>query len=255
LARRKTQDEAGGTSSFTVMFTSLSIILLAFFILLNSMATIEEVRVKEALGSITRVFSGFGAGPIFPRADSLVAIGENLAFVAEGPGRELKKKVEEMLKGEGMDEEIELVEDGEDILLVFPSYLLFDSGQAYLKPHMNEILKVVAGFIKASGYVVTVEGHTDNVPIHSALFPSNWELSTARAGAVVRRLLELHGINPKKVAGIGFAEFRPVVPNDTPENRAKNRRVALRFEGMALKEGEFAEPAAPTDPVKPDLGI
>jgi len=220
------------------MFTSLSIILLAFFILLNSMATMEEKRVKAALGSLTAVFSGFGTGPLFPRADSLVTIGEELAMRAGGPGRELKKKVDDMLAEEGLGEKVELVEDKDDLLLVFKDHILFDSSQAYIKPQMTDVLEVISGFVSTTDFPLVVEGHTDNNPISTARFPSNWELSTARAGAVVRRLVEVHGVDAHKISGVGCGEFKPIAANDTPENRAKNRRVVLRFAGMAKAERE-----------------
>jgi len=239
VARKKKQEEGGG-DSFTVMFTSLSIILLAFFILLNSMGTIKEDRVKAAIGSLTATFSAFGSGPLFPRADAVITIGEQLAVVAHGSGRMLKKTIDEMLVKEGVGDEVDLVEDGGDMLLMFKDQIIFDSGRAYIKPQMTEIIKVLAGFIGQVECPVVVEGHTDNIPIHTARFPSNWELSTARAGAVVRRLLESYSIDAHKLSGQGHGEFKPRVSNDTPENRAVNRRVVVRFVGMAAAEKEKA---------------
>jgi chemotaxis protein MotB len=79
----------------------------------------------------------------------------------------------------------------------------------------------------ASVKEVRVQGHTDNVPINSALFPSNWELSAVRAAMVTRAMTELYGMQPEKISAVGFGEFRPVADNLTPENREKNRRVEL----------------------------
>lgn len=255
MARKEKQEE-GGSSSFTVLFTSLSIILLAFFILLNSMATIEEERVKKALGSLTKVFSGLGGGPIFPQADSLISLGEEIALLSDGPGEALKKKAEELLAKQGEKVGLELVYDGDDVLLVFPSHVLFDSGRAFLKPAMTEVLQLLAGFIRRIPYPVVIEGHTDTQPINTLQFPSNWELSTARAGAVLRHLLEVHDIDPQSVSGVGHGDSRPVAPNDTVENRAKNRRVVVRFVGMGEDEKRGARPEPiPSDGRPADLGV
>jgi len=237
VARKRAQVSGGG-DSFTVLFTSLSILMLAFFILLNSMATMQDTRVKKALGSLTKAFSGFGGGSFFPQGDSLVTIGEELALLAEGPDQALKKKAEELIRAAGEDAELELVHDGDGIVLVFPDRILFDSGAAFLKPAMTDVLLLLAGFVRRIPYPVVVEGHTDNQPISTLRFPSNWELSTARAGAVVRRLLESHKIDASSLSGVGFGEYRPVAPNDTPENRAKNRRVAVRFVGMGEEKNK-----------------
>lgn len=109
--------------------------------------------------------------------------------------------------------------------------ILFDSGQAELKPGGEEVLrKVVAVLAQRPGVQLHVVGHTDNVPISPSArnrFPSNWELSTARATAAVRFLTEKAGVDPRKVGAVGYGEFRPLAENTTPEGRARNRRIAI----------------------------
>ena len=100
-----------------------------------------------------------------------------------------------------------------------------------MKPEGGEVLrKVAAILIQHPGLKIHVIGHTDDVPIRSALrkrFPSNWELSTARATAAVRFLTEQGGVDPHRLGAVGYGEFRPVADNSTPEGRAKNRRIAI----------------------------
>jgi chemotaxis protein MotB len=109
--------------------------------------------------------------------------------------------------------------------------ILFDSGQAELKPGGEEVLgKVVAVLAQQPGVQLQVVGHTDNVPISAAArtrFPSNWELSTARATAAVRYLTEKAGVDPRRVGAVGYGEFRPLADNTTAEGRARNRRIAI----------------------------
>jgi chemotaxis protein MotB len=108
---------------------------------------------------------------------------------------------------------------------------MFDSGEAELKPAGAAVLRKVAGVLAQHPNIkVHVIGHTDNVPIRAAArnrFPSNWELSTARATAAVRFLTETAGVDPRRLGAVGYGEFRPVADNATAEGRARNRRIAI----------------------------
>ncbi|MBI4413056.1 MAG: OmpA family protein [candidate division NC10 bacterium] len=109
--------------------------------------------------------------------------------------------------------------------------ILFDSGRAEIKPRGLEILKRVGDILKGvPDKVVRIEGHTDNVPIGAALrarFPTNWELSTARATVVARFLQDKVGLDPTRLSATGYGEYRPVAPNDSEEGRAQNRRIEI----------------------------
>jgi chemotaxis protein MotB len=105
--------------------------------------------------------------------------------------------------------------------------VLFDSGEAILKPDGEAVLQKIAALLAAHPTLkIHVIGHTDNVPIRSR-FASNWELSTARALAAVHFLTEKAGIDPRRVGAVGYGEYRPIADNSTPEGRAKNRRIAI----------------------------
>lgn len=104
--------------------------------------------------------------------------------------------------------------------------VLFDSGSADLKPDGRALLARIAEVLTNSAYPVSVEGHTDNAPIHTARFPSNWELSTSRATMVTRYLIE-QGIATARLRATGFADTQPLSANDTAAGRARNRRVSL----------------------------
>lgn len=105
----------------------------------------------------------------------------------------------------------------------------FSSGNAETTAEIDDVLTRLAPTLKklAESHDVIIEGHTDNQPISNAYFDSNWELSTSRATSVARLLIDKYGLPPNRLGAVGYGEFRPVVPNDTPENRAKNRRVVL----------------------------
>lgn len=113
------------------------------------------------------------------------------------------------------------------IVISFSSSLFFNPGQAGIKPEAFGILDKVAGSLKDSGRVIHVEGHTDSAPISTAVYPSNWELSAARASSVIRYFTQKHKFDPKTLAAVGYAHTRPIASNKTAEGRSKNRRVDI----------------------------
>jgi chemotaxis protein MotB len=105
--------------------------------------------------------------------------------------------------------------------------MLFDSGKSDLKPRGMTLLDTLAERLRTMPNEIRVEGHTDNIPIATPLYPSNWELSSARATTVGRYLAEHSDVAPNRIIAAGYGEFRPVASNDTREGRARNRRVDL----------------------------
>ena len=130
--------------------------------------------------------------------------------------------------------------------------VMFDSGEAELKPAGAAVLRKVAGVLaQHPSLKIHVIGHTDNVPIRAAArhrFPSNWELSTARATAAVRFLTEKAGVDPQRVGAVGYGEFRPVADNATAEGRARNRRIAITILSEELAGADVPATAMPRSP-------
>lgn len=144
---------------------------------------------------------------------------------------EINKEVQDLQKANGgkadAQEGVSLKMQERGIVISFASSLFFEPGTAGLKPHAAEVLNKIVQNLKTSQNVIHVEGHTDNQPIASAIYPSNWELSAARASSVVRFFVKTHGLNPNKLAAVGYADTRPVALNNTVAGRAKNRRVDI----------------------------
>ncbi len=157
-------------------------------------------------------------------------------------GRRLQQKLqelEELLKKMGLEGEFKIAYEAIGIRLILQEKLLFDSGSADIKPETRVILDKIYEILKDLPNPVEVEGHTDNIPISTERFPSNWELSTARAGAVVRYLIA-KGINPERLKASGYADTRPIASNATPEGRAQNRRVEIVI--LNIKGFELTQP-------------
>jgi chemotaxis protein MotB len=119
----------------------------------------------------------------------------------------------------------------------------FNSGSAIPKPETLPTLRQIAASLGRTSYNLRIEGHTDNIPIHTPEFESNWELSTARATRIARLFLDLKAMPPERISAAGYAEFHPVAPNGTPEGRAENRRVDVVV--LPLTKIDLSAPATP----------
>jgi chemotaxis protein MotB len=142
-----------------------------------------------------------------------------------------KKTIETSLKDQIAAQEIEVVEEEDSLKVIFVDKILFDSGSAKINDRGIELLQIMAGPLKNNrDQEIVVEGHTDNIPLSAGLrrrYPSNWELSTARAAAVVRFFQEKAGIAPERLSARGYSFYRPVAPNNTEEGRHQNRRIEI----------------------------
>ena len=142
-----------------------------------------------------------------------------------------KKTIQTSLKDQIAAQEVEVIESENKLKVIFVDKILFDSGSAEVNPKGKELLRVLAMSLKESkNQNIVVEGHTDNVSLTAYLmkrFPSNWELSTARASAVARFFQEEGGIDPQRLSACGYSFNRPVAPNDTEEGRRQNRRIEI----------------------------
>lgn len=125
--------------------------------------------------------------------------------------------------------EVNLAFTKEGLVMRLSEKALFDSGVAAVSPEAYPLLGKIGAIIAKTAYFIRIEGHTDNLPIHTRVFPSNWELSTARAVNVLRYFIETHKIDPQRLAAVGFAEYQPLTSNNTQPNQSKNRRVEIIF--------------------------
>jgi len=236
------EDEPQVKGSFTVLMTSLSVLLLAFFILLNSMATIDNHKIRKALGSLRGVFGvvegGMGRllGGSGPPGSGGVKVWSQATrhHLFEGEAVEFLKEFDEMMREAGLQGQTEITVTHEGTRISLKGEALFPLGNSRLTSQGRQVLDGIEKIIRATDAPIRIEGHTDDVPIHTEAYPSNWELSTARAVDVLRYLIEEKAISPERLSAEGFAETRPRVPNDSPENRARNRRVSLVLLGRFI---------------------
>jgi chemotaxis protein MotB len=200
-------------------------LLLTFFVLLLSFSEVDAVRYRALSESLQEAFGIKKAQEIFnnPKSEALPAEG---AGMSQG---DLFEHLRSLIP-QAYDGGRPSTSDGKGTLLTIPGRVLFESGEATLRDEMKPFLIEVAAILeKKPRMTLQVEGHTDDVPIHTARFPSNWELSAGRAIAVIRFLMEQAETPPDRLGAAGYADSRPLVANDSPKNRELNRRVEFRF--------------------------
>jgi chemotaxis protein MotB len=153
----------------------------------------------------------------------------------------VKSQIGALAQNNNVVEDVNVRLDREGVVITLSGNFLFESGRAELRPDAAPLLDGVIAHLRTLPNEVRVSGHTDNVPIETPLFASNWELSTARATAIVKYFTGA-GIAAERLGAVGYGEFRPVAPNDTRANRAKNRRAELL---IVFPEGPPKVPALP----------
>ncbi len=144
-----------------------------------------------------------------------------------GEADRLQDRLTSRLEDDVRLQRADIVRDGRGVVVSLPERATFDEGSADVSTQAQQVIRRVAGELEGQAYVLRIEGHTDNRPIRTPRFPSNWELSTARAGAVVAYLVNELGFPPERLSAAGYGEFHPRVPNDSPDNRARNRRIDI----------------------------
>lgn len=167
------------------------------------------------------------------------------------------KDVKEMMDKGEMKGEVKVDKEGLKISIEEQGAMsFFGSGAAEPTAEMDSKLVLLVPNLRKLGadHEILVEGHTDDQPIHNMYFDSNWELSTARATSVARLLMEKYGIPPGHIGAVGYGDTRPVAPNDTPEHRAKNRRVVFFIKSASIPKAQLEREAAGKKPAAPGAG-
>ncbi len=253
IPKSKLKDPNNTAPNWMTTFSDLMSLLLTFFVLLLSMASLDQQRVKEALGSLRGALGVLEQGTkteegkkeILPSLEFIETDEPSARSLVHRLNTVMGKKLEEMSEGtetarggEGSETESEapgtLEEAGikvgreeRGVVIRLEESFFFDSGSADVKEKSYPILDEIAKVLKDYDNTIMVEGHTDNVPIRSRYFSSNWELSTARALSVLKFMSKRGQVDPQLLCAVGYGEYRPILPNDSPENKKKNRRVEI----------------------------
>ncbi|MFH2037242.1 MAG: flagellar motor protein MotB [Candidatus Zixiibacteriota bacterium] len=239
---RKSSEDHENLERWLLTYADLITLLLAFFIVMYSMSQVDAKK----FGKMSKALSGVlkGGEAIAELGDDVgTAPGKGVLNIGQlmSVGRNINEKFEKLLKFENKSENegkvtTEITERG--LVIHVMESALFKSGSAILEDQAISTLDIVASEINGLPNHIRIEGHTDNIPIVTGKYPSNWELSSARATEVVRYLIDNYGIPPTQISALGYGEFRPVKPNNNFENRAQNRRVDIVVLTMEITMSE-----------------
>ncbi|WP_162142499.1 flagellar motor protein MotB [Aneurinibacillus terranovensis] len=234
--KQKHHEEHVNLERWLVSYADFITLLFVVFLILFAMSSIDN-RKFQALAQSFRNIKGSGASLILPAPGSAAtpkanvgASGKNQQAKLEEEKKkleEVKKKLEKYAKERGIDKNLNINMDKNGVNLTVTGTILFANGDASLQPAAKAIIKDIFKIINTIDNPVRIEGHTDNKPIHTAQYPSNWELSTARSTNLIRYLIEEYKFNPARLSVGAYGEYHPVVPNTNDANRAKNRRVEI----------------------------
>jgi len=223
---KNSEKPSGG--GWEIVYSGFILIMLCFFIMLCSFSTMEEAKIMRFVRSFASAVSVFEGGRKFdsglvvlPESSDIVDIRSSLAKIYE--------ELEILVMQSKLEEDVSISSSPEGLVMRMADHALFDSGIGDLSMEAWPLLEKIGAVIAKTDYLIRIEGHTDNIPIRTERFPSNWELSTARAVSVLRYFIDNHGVSSQRLSAVGFGEYQPLVSNDTPEHRAQNRRVEIIF--------------------------
>jgi chemotaxis protein MotB len=283
--RRQAPEEPENHERWLVSYADFITLLFAFFVVMYSISSVNEGKYRVLsetlnsafsdprqpvatarrttnplqIGEVTRPLPASDE-PIVPKippaSPDLVDVQGGKAAEEENQLKNVADQIERVLAPFIQDDLIEVKREGSWIEVEMKSGLLFPSGSSNLSPEGIPMLEKMADIFKAIPNAIHVEGHTDNKPINTREYPSNWELSAARAASVVHQLAR-DGIGPERMAAIAYGEHHPIGSNDTDDGRYKNRRVTLILQSksssqrMLPKDAVADPPKAPTPVATP----
>lgn len=239
MARKKKPEEHENHERWLVSYADFITLLFAFFVVMYALSSVNEGKYKILSDSLNTAFRNITQSPAgqivvitqgAPPLPVPVARPDKAADEAKlkqrNKMRNMAKEIMDALAPLVKQGKVRVLETSRGVTVEINDSILFAPGQARLEPLSVNALQAVAAVVADSEFPITIEGHTDNVPINTPQFPSNWELSAVRATTVLRLFAD-SGVNAERLTAIGYGEQRRVESNDTVEGRARNRRVTI----------------------------
>jgi chemotaxis protein MotB len=225
--QRRAPAHVAHTDRWLISYADFITLLFAFFVTMYAISTVDQKKLQKAVSAFQSAFADPKASPgPTPLPSVLIPPAGPPGTPAEGTLGDLRARLATRLQQ--LDEHrVELNMDQRGLVISVREAGSFSIGSAELVPEAQDLFRQIALNLVDISNHVRVEGHTDDVPIHTLRFASNWELSTARATNVVAFFTEEVGLVPGRLSAAGYAEFHPRVPNDSPDHRAENRRVDI----------------------------
>jgi chemotaxis protein MotB len=235
MPKRRKNSEDENLERWLLTYADLITLLLAFFIVMYSMSKIDAKRfgqMQEALSGVLR-----GGTMVLKQGDKPGTL-SGKGVLKIGFMKSLGDAIKRDFQGLGNEKLVSTEVTERGLVIHIMESALFEEGKSDLTENAREVLTVVGEHLDGLPNHIRIEGHTDNRPINTIRYPSNWELSSARATEVVKFLIDNYDTKPDMISALGYGEFRPLAPNSSDETRARNRRVDIVVLTMKLTEVE-----------------
>ncbi len=257
MARRREPESGGGAPEWMTTYSDLMTLLLTFFILLFSMATVDQNKFDEIAASLSYTMLNLkGSDSVLDssnnsiiafdytkydseeaeakRKEKYVEDAEEMVVNAEEKLKEkeldeAKNDIRDTIEEQGISDKVQVVEEKDYLLIRIDQEIFFESGSADILSEGKIVLASLALSLREIENEIVISGHTDNVPMSNKRYETNWELSTARATNVLRYFVDAENLDPSSLTATGNGEYRPVGDNNTPEGRQKNRRIEIKI--------------------------
>lgn len=228
--------EKDRSERWLLTYSDLITLLLIFFIVLYSMSTVDAKKFEDMLKSLSIALGGSSRGGVLEQGRSLIP-GDKV-YKERLEMQNTQERIRRMIAAKGLDGKISTTLSNRGLVISVKDTVLFPEGSVDLTSSAQEVILGVANILADMPNAVRIEGHTDTVPIHTARFYSNWELSTTRATNVLQFMIQSAGLPPQRLSAAGYGEYKPVVPNINDRNRALNRRVDIVLLSSAYNQFE-----------------
>ena len=268
MARKKPDEEHGNHERWLVSYADFITLLFAFFVVMYALSSVNEGKYRILSESMATAFRNVQVvGDAAPQPVAInppIPLPKKPSGAMKAPPDMAKQKQRDTMRNVAKDilevmaplieqGKVRVIETSRGVTIEINDSILFAPGQALLQPPLIKAMSAIAEVLAPTEFPITIEGHTDNVPINTPQFPSNWELSAVRATTVLRLFAD-SGVAAERLTAIGYADTRPVEPNVLADGRARNRRVTILIDstvpekgtevGLDVKPGVKAEAAA-----------
>jgi chemotaxis protein MotB len=231
----ETKVETAGMMRWLLTYADMITLMLALFIILFAMSTVSRVKFQEFAKDVSGGFDNQWSTNAPPNGGT----DAKLKYTAPSSVPAIQKQLEAYVAHNHLEGRMQVHMDHRGLVITLLSdKSYYDTGSAELRDDTKKILDNVDVFLRKNDNLIRVEGNTDNVPIATASYPSNWELSTARAVNVVRYLVENDHLDPARISAAGYGQYHPRTDNSTPEARQANRRVDIVLLNANLSRAE-----------------
>lgn len=235
-------DEAHNNERWLITYSDLITLLMIFFVIMYAMSKVDVAKFMTLTESLAAALNHSQEIPLKDLGKTGLVVPANPTDNGDKTQQppastphttqndaaldNLYNQVKQYIEAHHLEGNVTIVNETRGVQITLRDVVLFDTGQATIRPDAQALLKGLVPFLQSLNNPIVIEGYTDNVPISTPQYPSNWELSSARAIGVVRFLISC-GISPPRLSGVGYGQYHPVVPNDTPEHRQENRRINI----------------------------